>query len=370
MEKQFTREELCRVWLQSVDSLSWRMQEAMLIYFGSAEEIFDQLGGAMLAFAGEKAYASMVRLKNEGLDALAEKLRQAEAQAIIRGREGYPTLLNEIPDPPHVLFVRGCALSDERSVAIVGSRRETRYGRTQAYNIAKELAMHGVTVVSGLARGIDTAAHEGALAGGGRTVAILGNGIDSVYPPENRELAKRIVDSGGAVMTEFSFGAKPEAFHFPIRNRIISGMSAALLLVEGHARSGTMITAGYAAEQGREVFALPGMVDAPGSAAPLKLLREGAALCACAQDILNNMGWTKDQKSEKPMEPSVEAAELTREQRLIVSHLRSEPLYFEELIERTGLTPDVLTGEIAMLELDGVIESRAGRSYALIRNIG
>ena len=368
MKTTFSREELCRAWLQCADPLSWRVREAMLMYFGSAEEIYDQLGGAMLAIAGEKGYASMVQLKNQGLHALEEKLHQHSISVAIRGREGYPALLNEIPDPPHALFVRGVMGEDERSVAIVGSRRETRYGRSQAYNIAKELAANGVTVVSGLARGIDTAAHEGALAGGGRTVAVLGNGIDSVYPPENIELAQRIVDSGGAVISEFPLGAKPEAYHFPIRNRIISGMSAALLLVEGHARSGTMITAGYSAEQGREVFALPGMVDAPGSAAPHRLLREGAGLCTSARDILNDMGWLTE---KRPMDqptgtaPSVQASPV---QQLIIQQLANEPLYFEELAEKTGLAADVLTGELAMLELEGVIESRAGRAYALSGN--
>lgn len=365
MNTTFSREELCRVWLQSVDSLSWLKQKAMLDYFGSAEEIFDQLGGTMLAFAGEKAYSSMVNLKNQGLDALTEKLIECNAVPVICGRAGFPALLNEIPDPPHVLFARGTPLSDEKSIAIVGSRRETRYGRTQAYNIAKELAANGVTVVSGLARGIDTAAHEGALAAGGRTVAVLGNGIDSIYPPENKELAQRIVNGGGAVMTEFPFGAKPEAFHFPIRNRIISGMSAAVLLVEGTSRSGTMITAGYAAEQGREVFALPGMVDAPGSAAPLKLLRDGANVCTGAKDILEDMGWLQEAKATVPLQQKDVSADLTDVQKLIVEQLRNEPRYFEELIEKTGLSSDVLTGELAMLELDGVVESRAGRAFAL-----
>jgi len=363
MTTNFSRETLCRVWLQCIDSLSWRVREAMLTYFGSAEEIFDQLGGAMLAIAGEKSYASMVELKNRGLDALAEKLIQCDAVPVIRGQTGYPVLLNEIPDPPQLLFVRGTLSSDERSVAIVGSRRETRYGRTQAYNIAKTLASAGVTIVSGLARGIDTAAHEGALAAGGRTVAVLGNGIESVYPPENTQLAARIVASGGAVISEFPIGAEPKPYHFPVRNRIISGMSAAILLVEGHARSGTMITAGYAAEQGREVFALPGMVDAPSSAAPLRLLREGANICTSAQDILSDMGWeekTTPIAQEKPL-----SVKLSPSQQRIVEQLRTEPRYFEELIEATGLTVDVLTAELAMLEMDGIVESRAGRAYAL-----
>ena len=192
---------------------------------------------------------------------------------------------------------------------------------------------------------------------------MLGNGIDQIYPPENAELARRIVDQGGAIISEFPFGSAPLAHHFPIRNRIISGIGAATLLVEGHARSGTMITAGYAAEQGREVFALPGMVDAPGSAAPLRLLREGANICTCAQDILLDMRWEGEIKSGEKVQVS---SSFTPEQQVIVSALSNEQKYFEELITLTGLSPDVLTGELAMLELDGVVESRAGRAYALL----
>ncbi len=363
MDGKFTRETLCRAWLQNAEGLSWRAQETLLAYFGSGEVIFDLLGGTMLAIAGEKAYKSLVNSKNEGLERIEQRLLENDAQLVVRGTAGYPYLLEQINDPPHALFIKGLPADDEKSVAIVGSRRETRYGRTQAYNIAKELAQHGVTIVSGLARGIDTAAHEGALAGGGRTVAVLGNGIDQIYPPENAELARRIVDQGGAIISEFPFGSAPLAHHFPIRNRIISGISAATLLVEGHARSGTMITAGYAAEQGREVFALPGMVDAPGSAAPLRLLREGANICTCAQDILLDMRWEGETKSEEKVQVS---SSFTPEQQVIVSALANEQKYFEELITLTGLSPDVLTGELAMLELDGVVESRAGRAYALL----
>lgn len=364
MDGTFSREKLCRAWLQNTEELSWRAQETMLAYFGSAEMIYDLLGGTMLSIAGEKAYKALTESKNRGLDKIEEKLHSSGAGLIVRGESGYPYLLEEISDPPHALFIRGTPGDDEKSVAIVGSRRETRYGRTQAYSIAKELAKNGVTVVSGLARGIDTAAHEGALAGGGRTVAVLGNGIDSIYPPENTALAQRIVENGGAILSEFPFGAAPVAHHFPIRNRIISGISAATLLVEGHARSGTMITAGFAAEQGREVFALPGMVDAPGSAAPLRLLREGANICTCANDILQDMRWAE--LTEPKEKPAGADSSFTAEQQKIISALAQEQKYFEELIALTGMKPDELTGELTMLELDGVVESRAGRAYALL----
>lgn len=365
MNENFDRESLCRAWLQNARGLTWQARETLLTYYGSAETVYDLLGGTTLAIAGEKAYKELSESKNAGLEKIREKLLSLNAGVIIRGQSGYPCLLEEIPDPPHALFVRGRGGDDEMSVAIVGSRRETRYGRSQAYNIAKELAMNGITVVSGLARGIDTAAHEGALAGGGRTVAVLGNGIESIYPPENNDLAKRIVENGGAIYSEFPMDAMPLAHHFPVRNRIISGICAAVLLIEGHSRSGTMITAGYAAEQGREVFALPGMVDAPGSAAPLRLLREGANICTCARDILEDMRWTA--KKEKEFEIEQNSQMLTQVQQLIVKQLESEQKHFEELVESTGISSDLLTSELTMLELDGVIESRAGRAYALVK---
>ncbi len=366
--RTYTQEELCRIWLQSAHSLTWRMRNTLMLYFGSAEILFDQIGPSVQNMVGDKVYQELVDLKGKGLDALTDKLRKSGAEMVFFGREGYPALLAEINDPPQALFVRGRLEAEEKSVAIVGSRHETRYGRAQAFSIARDLARAGVTVVSGLARGIDTAAHEGALAGGGRTVAVLGNGIDSVYPEENTSLAQRIVDSGGAVITEFPFGAEPRAHHFPIRNRIISGMSAALLLIEGRAHSGTMITAEYAAEQGREVFALPGMVDAPGSTAPHRLLREGAGICTCAQDILEDMHWSERAvKQEKPKN-EINLSSLTDVQRSIVKCLRDEEKRFEELLSQTGLASDALTAELTMMELDGIIEARPGRAYALKRS--
>lgn len=364
----YTREEQCRLWLQSAPSLSWRTREALLTYFGCAESIFEQMGPTVQMMAGDKAYAELQQMKTAGLDALIDRLHRCGAEIIFCGRAGYPALLGEINDPPHALFIRGTPAEDRFSVAIVGSRRDTRYGRSQAFSIARDLAAAGVTVVSGLARGIDTAAHEGALSGGGRTVAVLGNGIDRVYPEENTRLAQTIVERGGAIISEFALGAEPLAHHFPIRNRIISGVSAALLLIEGNAHSGTMITAGCAAEQGREVFALPGMVDVPGSIAPLRLLRDGANLCTCAQDILDDMRWTQTTVPAKS-EPAPASAQdnLTEPQKRIFALLEREEMRFEELAEKTGLTPDQLSGELTMMELDGLIEARAGRAYELKR---
>ncbi|MBQ9298903.1 MAG: DNA-processing protein DprA [Clostridia bacterium] len=365
--RAYTHEQVYRLALQCAHALTWRQQRMLLDAYGSAEAVLTRMDQGVQDIAGEKAYNELRRIRNMGARQLLDRLEAAGAQAVFREDAEYPVLLREIADPPHTLFLRGTPAADERSVAIVGSRRDTRYGRTQAYRIARDLAAAGVTVVSGLARGIDTAAHEGALAGGGRTVAVMGNGIDTIYPEENRELACRIIENGGAVITEFPFGAGPLAYHFPIRNRIISGISAALLLIEGHARSGTMITAGCAADQGREVFALPGAVDAPGSAAPLALLRDGAGICTCAQDILVDMGWMpeKDRTEEQIELSQTMLASLGDRQRRIASLMLDEPRSFEELVNESGIGPEELSAELTLMELDGVVEARPGRVYAL-----
>lgn len=364
--RSYSHEQIYRIALMNAPSLSWQHREKLLSVYGSAEAVLTHMDRGVEDIVGPKGAQELHEIRKCGARQLLDRLAASGAQVVFREEAEYPRLLREISDPPQALFVRGKSRPDEKSVAIVGSRRETRYGRTQAYQIAKELAENGVTVVSGLARGIDTAAHEGALAGGGRTVAVLGCGIDLVYPEENKELAQRIIDHGGAVITEFSMGAEPLAFRFPIRNRIISGMSAALLLIEGHARSGTMITAGYAAEQGRDVFALPGPVDAPGSAAPLRLLREGAGICTCAQDILVDMGWmARPEEGEKESFPGPRLEGLSGLRRQIALLLQGEPKRFDELAAEIGVPADALTGELSMMELDGIIEPRAGHAYAL-----
>lgn len=365
----YTHEERCRLWLQSAPSLTWRGKEKLLEAFGSASEIHGHMNDAVRKLCGDKAWRELVKMKSQGFEKLERQLRDADAYMVFRGGEGYPALLNEISDPPQALFVRGMCALDEKSVAIVGSRHDTRYGRTQAFNIARDLAREGVTIVSGLARGIDAAAHEGALAGGGRTVGVLGCGIDRIYPESNKELGESILQNGGAIISEFPLGTEPRPYHFPIRNRIISGMSAALLLIEGGEKSGTLITAGYAADQGREVYALPGNVDAPGSAAPLKLLREGAGLCTCAQDILEDMRWVQLHAQRESAQPEEILAGLSGIQQKIAAYMLREPRRFEELVDELGVSPDALTAELTLMELDGVIEARAGRVYALRREL-
>ena len=215
-------------------------------------------------------------------------MAQAGIDYLTPSDAAYPQLLREIPDPPICLYRQGRHDLRQPCLAVIGSRRTTHYGLAIARQLAADLALSGYCIVSGLARGIDTAAHEGALAAGGRTVAVLGTGLDTIYPPENLELSRRIAETG-AVLSEFRLGSPATKQSFPMRNRIVSGMSDAIIVVESDVDGGAMITARLAGEQGRTVFAVPGRIDQPTSAGCHQLIRDGAALVTCVDDILSEL---------------------------------------------------------------------------------
>jgi DNA processing protein len=240
---------------------------------------------------GPKIAKRILRARQEvQLEAQLALAAEHGLRILLPGRADYPRLLAEIHDPPGVLFVRGAMEpADAMAVGIVGTRRATHYGKQTAERLAAGLARAGVTVVSGLARGIDAAAHRGALAAGGRTIAVLGSGVLNVFPPEHEKLAIEVA-AHGAVLSETAPTMPPLAGMFPQRNRIISGLSMGVVIVEAAHRSGALITARHAMEQGREVFAVPGQIDSPGSAGPHHLLRDGAKLVTCVDDILEELG--------------------------------------------------------------------------------
>ncbi len=359
--RDYTKEQLCILWLKSSDLLGWNAVDALIEKHGSAESVWRSFSADMMDELG-KAYDHLKKQRDKGLDALLIRMEELNARAIFREDDDYPENLITIANAPRILYVRG-TLPEGPSVSIVGSRRDTRYGKASAFRIAKELAENGVTVISGMARGIDTAAHEGAIAGKGKTVAVLGCGIDVCYPPENKILMENILISGGAVVTELPPGTQPLSFHFPLRNRIISGLSDALLLIEARLKSGTNSTVNYALEQGKEVFALPGNVDAPGSELPLKLLKEGALICTEGNDILEYMKWSRIGDKEIRQMNVFEDTEDP-----VLRALLREEKTFEELIEETGFNASELGIKLTMLEFEGSIERRAGRAYAIKRN--
>jgi len=280
----------------------------------------------------------------------------------------YPELLKQISDPPSLLFVQGdVSLLSQWQIALVGSRNPSASGRDTAYEFANYLAQGGIAITSGLAMGIDAAAHQGALAAQGKTIAVIGTGLDRVYPAKHRDLAHEI-SSSGVIVSEFALGTAPRAENFPRRNRIISGLSLGTLVVEAAVKSGSLITARMAMEQGREVFAIPGSIHNPLARGCHRLIREGAKLVENADDILEELGAMAG--VQKPINGELFEAEPVisddEEYQTLFEYLGYDPIYIDSLIERSGLTADVVSSMLLLLELQGRVESFSGGRYARV----
>jgi DNA processing protein len=276
----------------------------------------------------------------------------------------YPSLLREIHNPPAVLYLKGKLQHDATpTVAIVGSRRATHYGKTVADKLALALADAGIIVVSGLARGIDTTAHQGALKAG-NTYAVLGSGLDIIYPNENVKLAQAISEQG-ALISEYPLGTPPDARHFPARNRIISGLSLGTVVIEAQETSGSLITADFALEQNREVFAVPGSIMAPTSRGCHRLLKQGAKLVENVEDILEEIGLHRHSvtPSADLQLTLTDAVGLSDTQKEIIEHLGFEPRHLDELVRETGRSLGVILSQLIQLELSGLIKALPGRYY-------
>jgi len=273
-----------------------------------------------------------------------------------------PPRLKEIPNPPPILWVDGTITKqDQVAVAIVGSRGATDYGRETSARLAGELARAGVSVVSGMALGIDSAAHRGALAVGGRTLAVLGCGVDVLYPRPNRDLFERIPEQGG-VISEFRLGTQPEPGHFPVRNRIISGLSLGVVVVEAGSKSGSLITARTALEQNREVFAVPGRVASLKTKGTHALIRQGARLVETAQEILDEVAPQIEKRLKEP-QPEKKGSKLEGEQGKIWEALHTEPLHVDNIGRLVGLSPPQLAPVLLDMELKGFIRQLPGMRY-------
>ncbi len=298
-------------------------------------------------------------------EAEMEKLQQCKVKAITCESPEYPWRLKEIYDPPPVLYMRGEILpEDEVCVAVVGTRKATIYGRHVTEEIVGDLARNGVTIVSGLARGIDSIAHRAALEAGGRTIAVFGCGLDIVYPAENARLARDIMEHG-ALISEYPLGTKPKADNFPRRNRIMSGMSLGVLVVEAGESSGAMITAELALAQDREVFAVPGSILSPASRGTNLLIKEGAKLVQNYMDILEELNLTiiPRQMEMKELLPTDET-----ESRLL-KQLSHEPTHIDNICRSSGLGAAVVSSTLAMMELKGMVKQVGSMSYVLARAV-
>lgn len=323
---------------------------------GSAEIVWRYLPAFLESRAArDEILAAWRSLKPDAIVATA----RGKGMAVIAMRDpSFPSLLHTIPDPPPALFVRG-RLDEAPAVAIVGSRRATPYGRAAAEQLAADLALAAITVVSGLARGIDGAAHRAAIEGGGRTVAVLGCGADVVYPREHRQLADAVA-AQGALVSEFAPGTPPLPSHFPRRNRLISGLALGVVVVEGTEDSGALVTVDYALEQGREVFAVPGSIFSLRSRAPHSLLRQGARVAETVADIQQELGLAITASGRDESAAAPRSGGDTGEARLLET-LEGGPASFDELVEATALSAARVVSLVTVLEMRGLVQTLPGQ---------
>ena len=314
----------------------------------------------------QRALTNFLRLRQEtDLDELYESILKKDVRVLTLLDEDYPRLLRDIDQSPPVIYLKGkLTPADEFAVAVVGTRRVTAYGQQITRDTSIFLAGHGLTIVSGLARGVDALAHQHALEAGGRTIAVLGSGVDIIYPPEHRRLADAIVENG-AVISDYPLGTQPEGINFPPRNRIISGLSLATIVVEAGERSGALITADFALEQGRDVFAVPGNVLSPASRGTNNLIQEGAYAMVSPQDVLDVLNLSqidaiKDARQALPAD-TTEAKILQ-----VIDH---EPIHVDEICHRVGLAVEKVSAALTMMELKGMVQHVGGMRYAAVREM-
>ena len=366
MDDVRTNELAYRVALHRIGRLGAARFALLERAFPSLEEAWAADGAALRAAGLDDATADLVAARRREIDPQAELERLAEAgvRAIPRDHPAYPARLREIAHPPPVLYLRGdWEPRDEWALAVVGTRRATAYGLQAAGELARELAASSVTVVSGLARGVDTVAHRAALEAGGRSAAVLANGLDTVYPPENRGLAREIAEAG-ALISDHPLGARPRAEHFPRRNRIMSGVALGTLVVEGDVKSGAMITARFAAEQNREVFAVPGSIFAPQSRGPLSLIRDGATPVARADHVLEALNLTM---IGAQMDFGRAAPPASEDEQALMAALTREPRHVDDIVRETGLAAAQVSATLALLELKGLVRDVSGMQYVRVR---
>jgi len=297
------------------------------------------------------------------LDRFMEQIAAQAIQVLTWEDEAYPSRLKDIDQPPPILYLRGeLTIEDSWAVAVVGTRRVTAYGRQVTEELASYLAQNGVTVVSGLARGVDAIAHQAALKAGGRTLAVMGNGVDRIYPPEHRALAEQMLMSG-ALLSDYAPGTPPESANFPPRNRIIAGLSLAVVVVEAGETSGALITAQFAVDQGREVFAVPGNILAPQSKGTNRLIQQGAHPLLSARDVLEALNLTR--VSEQRLVRKALPADNVEAQ--VLNVLAHEPLHVDEIRNQTGLPIERVSATLVMMELKGMVRQVGGMNYVAVR---
>lgn len=365
---RYTREDGCRAWL-AYAMLRPETAAELLDEFGCAEAVYDRFIRSGAGFLRERGVngAAVEELRERAdshrMHDMMLTMQRLQIGIMSQKDAVYPDALRHIPQPPVLLFYRGnpdCLMG--KCVAVVGSRTASPQGLAVTQSICRELSSAGVTIVSGLAMGIDAAAHEGCLEGGSPTAAVLACGMDVEYPQENLELRERIVASGGVLLSEYPLEMHSGKHVFQMRNRIMSGLSKAVLLMEARIKSGSMITVQHALDQGRDVFAYPGVPGSEWAEGAHQLLREGAIYFTSAQDVLEDLGWAEDApaptRQQKQALPS-----MTEEQRHIYSLLGGGEMSFDELAAASGLPVPSLSVALTMLQMMGVIRAMPGKTY-------
>ena len=348
--------------IKGIGSVRFRV---LLNAFGDAQTAWQASAGDLRqAGLSQKIVDNLLQVRSQvSLDQVWERLQHLQVSALTWEDDEYPRRLKEIDQPPPVLYVRGTLQEqDDWAVAMVGTRHATAYGRQVADEVSATLARSGVTVVSGLARGVDSIAHQAALNAGGRTLAVLGCGVDVIYPPENRRLAMQIIEHG-ALISDYPLGTAPESQNFPPRNRLISGISQAVIVIEAGVTSGSLITATFAVEQGRDVFAVPGSILAPQSQGTNRLIRDGAAPLLSPQDVLEalNLDLVTEHRAARVALPT-EPVELQLYQ--VLGH---EPMHVDDIRAQANLPIERVSATLALMELKGTVRQLGGMFYVAVR---
>lgn len=361
---RYNNEEiLCAIGLLNITGLGVARIGGLLKEFGSPLKVVNADFETLAQSLGDRIATKIKDANNS--DWAKKQLEQMEklcADILILNMDGYPEALANIINPPPVLFTLGELLpQDARAIAVVGTRKPTFLGEVTAKKISHELVSAGITIVSGLAVGIDGIAHKSALDAGGRTIAVLGSGLDIIYPASHREMAKRIIQQG-AIISEFPFGTKPEAYNFPRRNRIISGLSLGVLVVEGGLDSGALITAAYAIEQGREVFAIPGSPESAKSKGTNKLIKDGAKIVTEANDILEEL--KVPSMTPAGLQKTVEQIKrLSGTAKIIFDILTNEPMHIDDIARACKMDTAFVLSALLSLELQGIIRQLPGKRF-------
>lgn len=354
------------IWLNSI-FISNKTIKILIDYFENIRDIWTVSSAEIKKIQGIKDEVKEKILFNRNSDQLKkllDKLDKLGINIVTILDENYPNRLRYIYDNPSVLYYKGDFIEEDKiSIAIVGSRKSTSYGKWASDKFSKDLARIGVTVISGMAKGIDTCAHRGALDESGRTIAVLGSGVDVIYPKSNKTLYEDII-SHGVVMSEFPIGTKPFASNFPQRNRIISGMSLGVIVIEATEKSGSLITATHALEQGKEVFALPGNINSIFSRGTNGLIKDGAKIVMDIEDILEEVNELKE-KMRLLKHEEINYADLSNIELKIVNCLKEKPIHCDNIVYITNLDISTVISTLTILELKGIVKELPGRIYTL-----